>query len=117
MDHWRLSLLEMLRNATWWQIGIGSADETTLNPCLEAAPNPKYQVSMCFFQWDADLLNAVDAPLIGLRDEQGAQVRQGDGLRSLQRGTNCCSAHQVVVDPWDLAVDGAACYNTHLKTF
>lgn len=63
----------------------------------------------------SDLLDAVDAPLIRLSDEQRSEVGHGDGLGGLQRGTHCCPAHQVVVNPRDLAVDGTSSYNPHLK--
>lgn len=63
------------------------------------------------------LLDAVDAPLIGLSDVQSAQVRQRDGLGGLQGGANRRPPHQVVVNTGNLAVDGAACHDTHLKSF
>lgn len=65
---------------------------------------------------ESDLLDTVDAPLIGLRDVQRAQVGQGDGLGSLQRGAHRCPAHQMVVNAWNLAVDWTPCHDTHLKT-
>ncbi|TNN34637.1 hypothetical protein EYF80_055201 [Liparis tanakae] len=65
----------------------------------------------------ADLLDAVDAPLVGLGDVQRAQVGQGDGLGGLQGGAHRRPPHQVVVDAWDLAVDGAARHDAHLVVF
>ena len=64
-----------------------------------------------------DLLDAVDAPLIRLCDEQCAQVGQGDGFGSLQGGAHCGPAHQVVVNTRNLAVDGTSRHNTYLKNF
>lgn len=65
----------------------------------------------------SDLLDAVDASLVGLSDVQCAQVGQGDGLGGLQGGTHCRPLDQVVVNAWNLAVDGPACHYTHLKAF
>lgn len=65
----------------------------------------------------SDLLDAVDASLIGFSDVQRAQVGQGDGLGGLQGGAHRCPLYQVVVDAWNLAVDGPAGHYTHLQTF
>jgi len=67
--------------------------------------------------WFVDLLDAVDAPLVGLGDVQRAHVGQGDGLGGLQGGAHRRPPHQVVVDAWDLAVDGAARHDAHLVVF
>lgn len=65
----------------------------------------------------SDLLDAVDTSLVGLSDVQRAQVGQGDGLGGLQGGTHRRPLHQVVVNAWNLAVDGPAGHYTHLKAF
>lgn len=65
----------------------------------------------------SDLLDAVDSPLISLSNVQRAQVGQGDGLSCLQGGAHSRPAHQVMVNTWNLAVDGTSCYNPHLQTF
>lgn len=62
------------------------------------------------------LLDAVDAPLIRFSDVQCAQVGQCDGLGSFQGGTHRRPSYQVVVNTRNLAVDGAARHNAHLKT-
>lgn len=63
------------------------------------------------------LLDAVDASLVGLSNVKCAQVGEGDGLGSLQGGTHRRPLNQVVVDAWNLAVDGPACHYTHVKAF
>lgn len=65
----------------------------------------------------SDLLDAVDASLVGLSDVKCTQVGQGDGLGGLQGGTHRRPLNQVVVDAWNLAVDGPARHYPHLKAF
>lgn len=65
----------------------------------------------------SDLLDAVDASLVRLSDVQRPQVGQGDGLGGLQGGTHRRPLNQVVVDARNLAVDGPARHDTHLKAF
>lgn len=65
---------------------------------------------------NSDLLDAIDSPLVRLSDEQRSQVGHGNSLGSLQGGMHGCSAHQVVVDTRDLAVNGPPRHYTHLKT-
>ena len=62
-----------------------------------------------------DLLDAVDASLVRLGDEQGAQVGQGDGLGRLQGGPHGRPAHQVVVDARHLAVDGTSRHDADVE--
>lgn len=65
----------------------------------------------------SDLLDTVDASLVGFSDVQRAQGGQSDGLGSLQGGTHRRPFNQVVVNAWNLAVDGPARYYAHLKAF
>lgn len=109
-------------------VGIGSADfndikfiiaalQSTIRASLAKNMLRVITMCMCVCGVFSDLLDAVDATLISLGDEQRAQVGQSDGLGSLQGGTYCCPAHKVVVNTWNLAMDGTSRHNTHLEAF